>query len=445
MPSGNPNTTGGTEKDSWDEAILGANKAGDSRLVSSLPPDNLPIKRMPLVPEKKNPLLLPSVGMVLAFLLSASYFFSAEAGWFGFDFNKHTDRVILGSTLTYEKSASIVSGMSDKVVTTFSSGVSGTGDVVATASQSANVGLSKIFQFPGQIISRVTSVFSMGFNSVSSFSEDTVVSIDQVGATAGASVSEVYGYFGNLSDSIKENIILAYVYLGEKTSLAIDSTDQALSLSVGWLQNKVITAVDFIGGELDRANSFLRESKDTSSKRASDLARAAAVGAEEVASSTENIVVETRQSGENLLVKIGDSVTGFGITISNYWNKIVFRWKVFIGLEQDLSEASLGGFSAEDRATLQNVQAGVDEVLRQLADRPVGTTQAPASQSGGAVVVPSSGDPATDAVIKANIANMFSDEVTVKPDGSGRSGVITPVFRSGAGNNCLYIMAPINN
>ncbi len=67
----------------------------------------------------------------------------------------------------------------------------------------------------------------------------------------------------------------------------------------------------------------------------------------------------------------------------------------------------------------------------------------PASR--GIAVIPTSGSKAKDEEMKAAIKESFSDQVTVTPDARGESGVITPVFKNGKGNDFIYVMVPVDN
>ena len=62
----------------------------------------------------------------------------------------------------------------------------------------------------------------------------------------------------------------------------------------------------------------------------------------------------------------------------------------------------------------------------------------------GLAVVPSTGSDERDEAMKNNIKESFSDEVEIKPDESGQSGVITPVFRKVKGDDFIYVLVPIN-
>jgi len=62
----------------------------------------------------------------------------------------------------------------------------------------------------------------------------------------------------------------------------------------------------------------------------------------------------------------------------------------------------------------------------------------------GLAVVPSTGSDERDEAMKNKIKESFSDEVEIKPDESGQSGVITPVFRKVKGDDFIYVLVPIN-
>ena len=63
----------------------------------------------------------------------------------------------------------------------------------------------------------------------------------------------------------------------------------------------------------------------------------------------------------------------------------------------------------------------------------------------GLAVVSSSDSVEQDEAIKQKIRDSFSDEVRVKPDKTGTSGIITPVFRKAKGDDFVYVLVPVNN
>ena len=82
------------------------------------------------------------------------------------------------------------------------------------------------------------------------------------------------------------------------------------------------------------------------------------------------------------------------------------------------------------------------ELLRDLGQQ-ANTTQGNSGNTPGLVVLPSTGNPASDAAIKLDLQNTFSDRVEVEFDQSGQTGVITPIFKSGRGDNYIFILTPI--
>ncbi len=63
----------------------------------------------------------------------------------------------------------------------------------------------------------------------------------------------------------------------------------------------------------------------------------------------------------------------------------------------------------------------------------------------GIVVTQTSDSASADDKLKQKIKNSFSDEVTVHPDTSKISGVVTPVFKNVDGNNFVYVLVPVKD
>lgn len=61
----------------------------------------------------------------------------------------------------------------------------------------------------------------------------------------------------------------------------------------------------------------------------------------------------------------------------------------------------------------------------------------------GIVVIPATGDRTQDDLLKREISNSFSDEVNIRFDNTGRTGVITPIFRSTLGADYLFVLTPL--
>ncbi len=68
-----------------------------------------------------------------------------------------------------------------------------------------------------------------------------------------------------------------------------------------------------------------------------------------------------------------------------------------------------------------------------------------ATAMNGIVVAPSLSSDSENESLKNDLRNPFSDEVQIKPDSSGTSGVIVPVFKESKGDDFLYVMVPVKD
>lgn len=125
-----------------------------------------------------------------------------------------------------------------------------------------------------------------------------------------------------------------------------------------------------------------------------------------------------------------------GQWLYGWWQKIVIAWRGFLGG----SASESADFNTGDRANILEIKNNVRAILEILSNDGIS-----ALPSEGAVVVPSTGDLTADAELKARIASMFSDQVSVKLDDSRQAGVVTPVFREGVGNNYIFLLTPVTN
>lgn len=115
--------------------------------------------------------------------------------------------------------------------------------------------------------------------------------------------------------------------------------------------------------------------------------------------------------------------------VTNNWQGFLFGKK-----EAEMPPAEDLGAEAELQA---RIKAEVDKAV---AARLAGMTTSGEGSASGLVVIPPGGQASTSL---SDIYNSFSDEVVVKPDSTGQSGVITPIFKSGQGDPYLYILTPI--
>lgn len=145
------------------------------------------------------------------------------------------------------------------------------------------------------------------------------------------------------------------------------------------------------------------------------------------------------------IASLGETISGWfgalGQWLLHVWQKITGAWRAFFfGVSNN--EESAVDFNSSDRANLIEIKHNVQAILKVLSGNGSGGSVLPAN---GAVVVPATGDAATDAALKAQIAKLFSDQVSVKLDDTRQSGIITPVFKEGAGSDYIFLLAPIEN
>jgi len=163
--------------------------------------------------------------------------------------------------------------------------------------------------------------------------------------------------------------------------------------------------------------------------------------------------VEVRMASvyDKLWIKLERFWLGFnqllGTTAGNliyFWGQALDAWQGFFGQENTILPPVALPLNM-DSATLETMKAEIKaELLRELKLDTNGSTVIPSGRAPGLVVLPSSGDPIRDEALKLELKNTFSDQVEVKFDPSGQAGVITPIFRSGRGDNYLFILTPLN-
>ncbi len=142
----------------------------------------------------------------------------------------------------------------------------------------------------------------------------------------------------------------------------------------------------------------------------------------------------------------GEFFDTIAANLKYFWDQALNSWRKFVGSE----EAKTTGPPAVnpslltlDPATLEALKNEIKaELLRDLGQQ-ANTTQGNSGNTPGLVVLPSTGNPASDAAIKLDLQNTFSDRVEVEFDQSGQTGVITPIFKSGRGDNYIFILTPI--
>ncbi len=163
--------------------------------------------------------------------------------------------------------------------------------------------------------------------------------------------------------------------------------------------------------------------------------------------------------GEALRVWSDGLINGWGNLgqmIGDYRNIITSNWRKFLSGEEPervttLAENKTPSSSADLEKAKNQIRQEVEASIRQDLEKTlqaIGRTGNAASYSAGGpdqtmTVLPSTGSSTLDTSIKTQVKNSFSDEVSVQFDETGRSGVITPVFRSAPGSNYLFILTPV--
>ncbi len=185
-------------------------------------------------------------------------------------------------------------------------------------------------------------------------------------------------------------------------------------------------------------------------ERASDIRRGVVV----TRSSLEGLRADNNLASVSVVspAQVSSADDGFGYfwsalrhNISFYFSSIVQKWRDFLAgrnkqavVSPQIDEAVLREEIKQE--VLQDLLRELDQLLAgreisdpSLIDRPDGS---------GLVVVPDSGQD-RDQIVR-QIQSMFSDQVRIQLDSTGRSGVVTPVFRGQPGRDYIFVLTPIN-
>lgn len=129
----------------------------------------------------------------------------------------------------------------------------------------------------------------------------------------------------------------------------------------------------------------------------------------------------------------------------NYgWGKISDAWSRFFGRSPPLSATSETQ-PILDPALIAQLKAQIkEELTKELLNSKPAPAVGEKLPNTGLVVMPSTGDPVKDQALARELESSFSDQVEIKFGESGKTGVITPIFRAGRGEDYLFIITPIN-
>ncbi|MEK7208776.1 MAG: hypothetical protein AAB677_00775 [Patescibacteria group bacterium] len=149
------------------------------------------------------------------------------------------------------------------------------------------------------------------------------------------------------------------------------------------------------------------------------------------------------------LVRLWLAVLDFGQTLVsnlNYgWGRISTNWKQFLSRAPPVGSPDLTTTSPLDQLARAELKAEIKaELLRELSV--TNQISGPMSKlpDTGLITLPASGDPAKDTGSLLELKNAFSDQVEVRFEASRQTGIITPIFRNGRGDDYLFVITPIN-
>jgi hypothetical protein len=174
----------------------------------------------------------------------------------------------------------------------------------------------------------------------------------------------------------------------------------------------------------------------------------------------------TATTAPSVIVDASSSSSGFsfqsmGQTLDHWWQElselIVYlvervsaNWNIFLGRTStipssspDSSDSSLTDQSATSTALQKVIDERINSQLKNLLGSGAYYAGSSGSPSQGVVVVPSTGDAISDAAIRERIGSTFSDQVSVRFDPSGLTGVITPIFQKVPNDNYLFLITPV--
>ena len=151
---------------------------------------------------------------------------------------------------------------------------------------------------------------------------------------------------------------------------------------------------------------------------------------------------------EASLTELWLAVSGFwqalAANLAYAWESSTAAWRGFLGRSPPVATSPLPVNPATgviDPNILAELKAQIKaEITSELLNRAPAQAGLPST---GLVVLPSTGDPTQDQALALELKNSFSDQVEIKFEASGQTGVITPVFREGRGDDYLFVITPI--
>ncbi len=236
-----------------------------------------------------------------------------------------------------------------------------------------------------------------------------------------------------------------YNNLGEASFLltlnAVNNLSNGLSTSLTAGRNLGQTGLSAGGKNLKTVNGLMLGAAGTIDSQLASVPPAAGL----VAASAAVSVGEWAQAITDDLTWWVDNARDF---LFAYGQAVGERWQAFLaGRAAPVVTTSASSatpvpvtLDLETKNDLKDIKAGVAEILKRLDQNTVAPTGKLPSQ--GLVVVPKV-DSTNSSNLQARVGSVFSDQVQVSLDASGKAGVVTPVFRRGPGDNYLFLLTPV--
>ncbi|MBI4136359.1 MAG: hypothetical protein HY481_02330 [Candidatus Vogelbacteria bacterium] len=183
------------------------------------------------------------------------------------------------------------------------------------------------------------------------------------------------------------------------------------------------------------------------------LTAGARLTASAILQSFDTVVVAGPDQSATVFVEVERNLTRFWFAVFDFWQtlaanldygwqKIVAAWSGFLGRSPPAPPISVAPPPVIDQALIAQLKAEIkEELTRELLT--AGAVPSQESPGTGLVVLPSSGNLAVDRAMAQELEQTFSDQVEVRFETSGRTGLITPIFRDGRGGDYLFVITPI--
>ncbi len=127
--------------------------------------------------------------------------------------------------------------------------------------------------------------------------------------------------------------------------------------------------------------------------------------------------------------------------------RVTTNWQNFLGLsisepQIEMPPGSIGEIATSTTQLQRLIDQRVNLTIQSILKNPT-ASQVSGGSASGVVVVPTSGNPASDQIIRERLQSAFSDTIRIQFDRSGETGIITPVFQKLPNDNYLFLVTPL--